>query len=140
MQALGLGNSDVGQKRPQNEDRYVVNDELGLYVVSDGMGGHAAGEVAADTAIRAVVEQVEAVSGELQRQDGSTVDAARLLDIGRSAVEHACAEVYRLATSSSEYSGMGCTLTLLLLQETAPRWRTSVTPACICTAADKPTR
>lgn len=115
MQALGLGNSDVGQKRSQNEDRYVVDDQLGLYVVSDGMGGHAAGEVAAQTAITAVVEQVKASQGELIGPSGSTIDPARLVEIGRAAVEHACAEVHRLATSSSEYSGMGCTLTLLLI-------------------------
>jgi len=115
MQALGLGNSDVGQKRSQNEDRYVVNDELGLYVVSDGMGGHAAGEVAAETAITAVVDRVKAARDELRGEDGAAIDPARLADIGRAAVEHACAEVHRLATSSSEYSGMGCTLTLLLV-------------------------
>ena len=115
MQALGLGNSDVGQKRSQNEDRYVVDDELGLYIVSDGMGGHAAGEVAAETAITAVVDRVKAARDELRAHDGSLIDPARLADIGRAAVEHACAEVHRLATSSSEYSGMGCTLTLLLV-------------------------
>ena len=115
MQALGRGNSDVGQRRSQNEDRYVVNDDLGLYVVSDGMGGHAAGEVAAETAVTAVVEQVKAARDELKSQDGATVDPVRLVEIGRAAVEHACAEVHRLATSSSEYSGMGCTLTLLLV-------------------------
>src|SRR5690349_3987694 len=115
MQALGLGNSDVGQKRSQNEDRYVVDDELGLYVVSDGMGGHAAGEVAAETAITAVIERVRAARDELRGEDGSAIDPTRLADIGRAAVEHACAEVHRLATSSSEYSGMGCTLTLLLV-------------------------
>ncbi|HEY6722914.1 MAG TPA: protein phosphatase 2C domain-containing protein, partial [Polyangiaceae bacterium] len=115
MQALGRGNSDVGQKRSQNEDRYVIDDELGLYVVSDGMGGHAAGEVAAETAINAVVEHVKGAREELAGQNGGVVEAARLVDIGRTAVEHACAEVYRLATSSSEYSGMGCTLTLLLV-------------------------
>lgn len=115
MQALGRGTSDVGQKRSQNEDRYVVDDELGLYVVSDGMGGHAAGEVAAETAITAVVERVKAARDELTGQNGASVDPARLADIGRTAVEHACTEVHRLATSSSEYSGMGCTLTLLLV-------------------------
>lgn len=115
MQALGRGTSDVGQKRSQNEDRYVVDDELGLYVVSDGMGGHAAGEVAAETAINAVVERVKAAREELLELNGSSADPARLVDIGRTAVEHACAEVHRLATSASEYSGMGCTLTLLLV-------------------------
>lgn len=115
MHALGQGNSDVGRQRSQNEDRFVVKDDLGLYVVSDGMGGHAAGEVAAETAIRAVVEGVDHARDELQSIASSLSDPARLAGITRSAVEHACAEVYRLATSSSEYSGMGCTLTLLLI-------------------------
>ncbi|HWO11051.1 MAG TPA: phosphoprotein phosphatase, partial [Polyangiaceae bacterium] len=95
MQALGLGNSDVGQKRSQNEDRYVVDDELGLYVVSDGMGGHAAGEVAAETAITAVVERVKAARDELRGENHAEIDPGRLVDIGRTAVEHACAEVHR---------------------------------------------
>ncbi len=115
MQAQGLGSTDVGKKRSQNEDRFYVSNDLGLFVVSDGMGGHAAGEVAAETAIRSVVEKIEAARSELQSIAASLGDPARLGSIAQAAIEHACAEVYRLATSSSEYSGMGCTLTLLLV-------------------------
>ena len=42
IEAYGL--SDVGKKRSRNEDSYLVNDDLQLYIVADGMGGHVAGK------------------------------------------------------------------------------------------------
>lgn len=53
MASAGL--TDVGKIREKNEDSFLVNDELGLYVVADGMGGHIAGDVAS----RMAVEEVE---------------------------------------------------------------------------------
>lgn len=49
-----FGITDRGLRRHHNEDAFLVREDLGLYVVADGMGGHAAGEVAADIAIREV--------------------------------------------------------------------------------------
>jgi PPM family protein phosphatase len=49
--------TDVGMKRKANEDNFCTNQELGLFVVADGMGGHAAGEVAS----RIAVEEIERV-------------------------------------------------------------------------------
>ena len=46
MRLNASGNSHVGLKRKVNEDRYLINDDSGLYVIADGMGGHRAGEVA----------------------------------------------------------------------------------------------
>ena len=46
MKLTAAGLSDVGRERDHNEDSYAVEDDLGLYIVCDGMGGHQAGEIA----------------------------------------------------------------------------------------------
>ncbi len=51
--------TDVGRIREHNEDCYCVNQALGLYVVADGMGGHASGEVASEIAVTAIEQQIE---------------------------------------------------------------------------------
>ena len=49
--------------REHNEDRALVDESLGLYVVCDGMGGHAAGEVASELTCRTVLETIRAAAG-----------------------------------------------------------------------------
>jgi protein phosphatase len=53
---LSAGRSDVGKVRERNEDSFLINDDLGLYVVADGMGGHIAGDIAS----RMAVQEIEA--------------------------------------------------------------------------------
>ena len=79
-QSAGL--SDPGCQRENNEDRWLADDELGLYVVVDGVGGAAAGEKAAEVAI-------EMLRARLTRAEG---DAARRL---REAITLANNEIYR---------------------------------------------
>ena len=111
------GVSDAGRVRKTNEDKFVSEPGLGLFAVADGMGGHKAGEVAAQLAI-------EAIAGFISRSDGDydvtwpygiddklSFDGNRL----RTAIFLANRKVFRAAESSDDYGGMGTTIVGLLL-------------------------
>src|SRR5688572_21327715 len=51
--------TDVGRQREHNEDNFLVDKKVGLFVVCDGMGGHAAGEVASALAVRTLHEEIK---------------------------------------------------------------------------------
>jgi serine/threonine protein phosphatase PrpC len=48
------GISDIGKKRESNEDRVFIDDQQGLYLVADGMGGHQAGEIASSFVVKSI--------------------------------------------------------------------------------------
>ena len=54
LRAISAGLTDVGRKRTHNEDSFLVDDELQLYVVADGMGGHAGGGTASRIAVETI--------------------------------------------------------------------------------------
>jgi serine/threonine protein phosphatase PrpC len=93
--------SDVGLRRENNEDRYLCDPAAGLFMVIDGVGGHAAGEHAAETALRML-------RARLDRETGSP--AERL----REAITLANNEVHRLGTTDPALEGMACVLTAAL--------------------------
>ena len=115
MHASGIGQTDIGRKRESNEDRLLIDNDLGLYVVSDGMGGHAGGEAAAETAVAAVERVVRDDRSKIHRVRSGRLPAEDLEKLLIKAVRGACREVYRLAVSKPELAGMGCTLTALLV-------------------------
>jgi PPM family protein phosphatase len=104
-------------KREHNEDSFLVNEELGLYVVCDGMGGHAGGETASRLAVQTV--EKELISARLRADDpfASTagVDDTPLAGALQEAIEGACGMVYRTSRSQPELQGMGTTCIALLL-------------------------
>ena len=117
LNAFGL--TDVGRKRKHNEDAYLLDAERGLFVVADGMGGHAAGEVAS----RLTVESIqEFISGTEDDHDSTwpfgynnrySVDGNRL----STAVERANEKVMRAVVNRPELKGMGTTVVAALFDE-----------------------
>src|SRR5437763_4734507 len=103
--------TDVGMKREHNEDSFLVNEDLGLYVVCDGMGGHAGGETASRLSVLTI--ERELVSSQL-RADNPFASAAPLPETPlagalREAIEGACAAVFKTAKLNPHLQGMGTT-------------------------------
>ncbi len=103
-------------KRDHNEDAYFRSDELRLYIVADGMGGHAAGEVASWEAVQAVHSMIKnghehLVAYERTPSEDTVAALRRLLE---SAIQAATYMVYGIAEQDPQHKGMGTTITAML--------------------------
>jgi serine/threonine protein phosphatase PrpC len=96
--------TDPGRIRIENQDRDYVDDERGVFLVVDGLGGHAAGEKAADTAL-------EVIPTELAQHDGDL--RARI----RDAIAKANNRICDLASENEAWRGMACVLTLAVMED-----------------------
>ncbi len=109
MRVEASGLSDVGRERSGNEDFMVLEPDLGFFAVCDGMGGHAAGEVASQTAGEFLRGYVESHGAQIEEGHGE-----RVL---REAVEGANRAVHDLASSGQGGHGMGTTCVAVLVTE-----------------------
>lgn len=111
MKLIHAALTDVGKKRTHNEDSYLVQPQDGLFVVCDGMGGHASGEIASGVAAEAIGRFVATARKDPEitwphKADKKLGELENMLMVG---IKWANYEVYSRASSSLRYKGMGTT-------------------------------
>ena len=100
--------TDVGIVRSGNEDNYLMLAERGVFIVADGMGGHAAGEVASEMAVRITSSEIGSLRG---------LSDAEASDRVRSAIRAANDAIFERTLSEHDKRGMGTTATVLVLMK-----------------------
>ena len=94
--------TDVGVVRSGNEDNYLMLSDRGVFIVADGMGGHAAGEVASEMAVRITSREIGSIRGLSEPQVGERI---------RAAIRVANDAIFERTISEHDKRGMGTTLT-----------------------------
>lgn len=109
--------TDVGRQRNHNEDNFLIDKKLRLFLVADGMGGHAAGEIASSIAVHEVRDTIfnnrELI--DRYRVDHPGVQTYEILQVLESALQTACSVVHARAQAEPDKRGMGTTATVLLI-------------------------
>lgn len=117
MQVEAYAATDIGPVRDNNEDAWLIDVEGGLLVVADGMGGHAAGEVASAIAVETVQEILMGGEDPDETRLSTTVDdpADALRERLRYAMNQASVNIRRAVAENPKHSGMGTTLVVVVL-------------------------
>ncbi len=108
MRWLAAARTDRGRKRSSNEDAYSLRADLGFFALADGMGGHAAGEVASQMAVDRMMEEYLAAGSD-------ALSAAELEATLVAATQKANAAIFSRSERELDKAGMGTTLTTLAL-------------------------
>lgn len=109
--------TDIGRHRAVNQDAFLNDDQFGLYIVADGMGGHAAGEVASQESVETISDMVKRGLRTMPELRGAISEekvraACRMLE---GAVQAATYMLFAMAEFDRTKSGMGTTISALLM-------------------------
>ncbi len=115
LTVLFSARTDTGQVRTANEDNFLVDRRLRLYVVCDGLGGHQGGEVASATAVNSVREGVLKQRDVVERYERERSTETALLEMLASVGRVANQRIYERGRQNAGQRGMGTTLSMLLL-------------------------
>ena len=117
MKTLSAGRTDVGRKRENNEDTFFIDDQVGLFIVADGMGGHRAGEVASSTVVSSVKDYMEAFHTSPVAQEANEGNMSPAATAVCHSIELANRVVYQLSQDQGSYKGMGSTAAVAYLHD-----------------------
>lgn len=106
MEVNAWGHTDVGLKRSTNQDSFLVDNGLGIYIVADGMGGHKGGEVASSISVKSVHEFFQ-----------KNLSSLKPRDLVQKAIATAGAKVFDESQKNPGLKGMGTTLVMAYIKD-----------------------
>lgn len=106
---MGVGRTETGYVRTSNQDALALLDDCGVWMVADGMGGHPAGDVAAQTAVAMATERARVGAGRLREDSG--IAAGFLVDLVTSANRR----IHDIVLEIPSLKGMGTTFVALAI-------------------------
>jgi protein phosphatase len=109
------GITDVGRKRKGNEDSYFLDENLRIYVVADGMGGHQAGEVASKLVADTIKDRMHRYSDGKTDTIWAIPKASKYSSWLVSGILEANRQVFKLSKSRKEFEGMGSTVSAVFV-------------------------
>ena len=106
------GYTDAGMRREYNQDHIGFDQELGIAVLADGMGGHKAGEIAAQMTVKFVLEKLQKF---VLQKTSVSITGAQLLEFVSTTISSSNAEIFRTQQEQEAYKGMGTTIVATLV-------------------------
>src|SRR3954464_8260077 len=108
--------TDVGRVRDHNEDNFLVDRKIGLFVVADGMGGHASGEVASAVAVTALRDALKKDADFIEDflNDDKSVRPEDIKNLLEAGVRSANGAVFAESQADAAKRGMGTTMSALM--------------------------
>lgn len=103
MKSAGISN--IGLHRRRNEDSYSINEDHGIFIVCDGMGGHKGGDVASRLAVQTILDNLNFKPGE------------QVVTALHQAIQAANKAIYQMGSSVDELREMGTTATVAIIQD-----------------------
>lgn len=107
------GFTDTGLRREHNEDHIDFNQDLGIAVLADGMGGHQAGEIAAHMAVEAVMDKLQTL---FQRESTNALTSSQLSEFVSNTISHSNNLIFQASEALEERKGMGTTLVTAVIR------------------------
>ncbi len=107
IQVIIAGSTDTGLRRSHNQDFIGFNQELGIAVLADGMGGHQAGEIAAQLAVESVLGTLQGLG---DRETVGAITSSQLLHIVSNTISDSNSKIFEASEANEEHKGMGTTV------------------------------
>lgn len=122
LQIVAAGATDVGRVRSTNQDSYLVDEKSSLFVVADGMGGHAGGEIASQLCIEQVQDFVHKNYSETSEHTNFENRESMIASLLAKSINHASAKIYERALEEPQLAGMGTTATVIKIENNKAHW------------------